>query len=81
MYKTILSCTDISMFIIIIDYDHYCYSYNYNYNYNYYYDHYDYYYYELLSLEHRTSSVTFLIIVGWPPHFVGVKPQVYVPTY
>jgi hypothetical protein len=29
----------------------------------------------------RTSSVTFLIIVGWAPHFVGVKPQVYVPTY
>jgi hypothetical protein len=36
--------------------------------------------YELLSLENPTSSVTFLIIVGWPPHFVSVKPQVYVPT-
>jgi hypothetical protein len=28
-----------------------------------------------------TTSVTFFIHVGWPPHFVGVKPQVYVPTY
>jgi hypothetical protein len=46
-------------------------------NNNYYY----YYYYELLSLENWTSSVTFLTHVGWPPHFVIVKPQVYVPTY
>jgi hypothetical protein len=37
--------------------------------------------YELLSLEHRTSSVTFSILVGWPPHFVSVEPQVYVQTY
>jgi hypothetical protein len=37
--------------------------------------------YELLSLSNPTSSVTFLIHVGWLPDFVGVKPQAYVPTY
>ena len=48
--------------------------------YYYYYNHYYYYYYELLSLENPTSSVTFLILVRWPPHFVSVKLEVYVPT-
>jgi hypothetical protein len=37
--------------------------------------------YELLCISNETSLVTFLIIVGWPPHFMGVNPQVYVPTY
>jgi hypothetical protein len=40
-----------------------------------------YYYYELLFICKRTSSATFVIRVGWPPHFVGVKPQVYVSMY
>jgi hypothetical protein len=29
---------------------------------------------ELLSVENRTSFVTFLIHVGWPPHFASVNP-------
>jgi hypothetical protein len=37
--------------------------------------------YELLFIRNGTRSVTFLIHVGWPPHFVSVKPQVYVPTF
>jgi hypothetical protein len=37
--------------------------------------------YVLLSLENPTSSLIALIHVGWAPHFVGVKTQVYVPTY
>ena len=36
---------------------------------------------ELLCIQMWASSVTFLIIVGWPPYFVGVKPEVYVPAY
>jgi hypothetical protein len=36
---------------------------------------------ELLDFLNWASCVTFLMHVGWPPHFVGVKPQVYVPTY
>jgi hypothetical protein len=39
------------------------------------------YLYELLGFKIRASSVTFLIVVGWPPHFVGVKLQVYVRTF
>jgi hypothetical protein len=30
--------------------------------------------YELLGFQDRVSSITFLIRVGWDPHFVGPKP-------
>ena len=33
-----------------------------------------YYYYELLYIQIQASSVNYLIIVGWAPHFVSVKP-------